>query len=103
METEFGNLLKALGGDAGWVTQALTVMAAWRLIAKFLNAWVQARLTQALTVIAKSPEVDDDALVKRILSSKGYRGTAFVIDLLLSVKLPTHAQFQELLAQPPNK
>ena len=97
METELTNLLDALGAKNGWGAAILTWMAALRIVIKPFSARVLQKLNETLERVAQSPETDDDLLIERVLRHRSYRWAAFLLDLLTSFKLPSHADFTERL------
>lgn len=79
-----------------WLSAALVSMATFRLAVKVFSGHIQAFLTRLLSKVAESQDTDDDALVAKLLTHKGYRFLAFLIDLFLSIKLPTIYSFVAL-------
>lgn len=71
-----------------------------RVALKPISVLIQTKLSEALVRVAESPEVDDDTVVLRIVTSRGWRLTAFVLDLVASVKLPGRAEFERAVSAP---
>lgn len=94
-------IIDALQDKLPWLAALTTVMGILRLIAKPLSALVQSFFTKLLLYVQGTPETDDDAWVERILASKWYRAFAFVVDWVLSIKLPTSASVQKVMENPP--
>jgi hypothetical protein len=93
--------LQALSAEHGWLTAILTWMASARVFAKLCSPQLQQFFTDALLWVSSSKERDDDEFVLRVLMNPFYRVFAWLLDYLLSVKLPTTAQF-EAMQQPRN-
>lgn len=82
-------LLELLTGKLGWLPALLTWIGALRLPMKLVQSWVQNFLTAFVARVAASPQTDDDAQLRKLLDSLGYRMLAFTLDAALSLKLPT--------------
>jgi hypothetical protein len=81
-------LIDALQAKLPWLAALTTIMGALRLLAKPFSALVQSFFSKLLTYVESTPEKDDDTWVTTILGSKLYRLFAFVVDWVLSIKLP---------------
>ncbi len=64
-----------------WFVQLVVVMGSLRLVFKPIFALVE-------RYIADSPSKDDDAKLAAVKASPIYKALSFIVDLLLSVKLP---------------
>jgi len=93
---ELAPLLDTLSAQHGWLTAALAWLASVRVFAKLCSPQLNVFFAETLLWIHDSPDVDDDAFVNRLLANPIYRITAWLLDYLLSVKLPTLAQFRAL-------
>lgn len=80
MSIELDNVLMCLRGDFGIVVAVVAWQGVLRLSLKFLNERIKLWMEQALPA-------ENDAL-NRFLGSLPYRLFVFLIDTLLSVKLP---------------
>lgn len=97
----FEPLIKMMQGDNGWVTAVIAWMGALRLPMKIVSAWLQSTMTKALAYVLATPETDDDAFVVRVLQSKTYRFIVFLLDMFLSLKMPTVQGFNEMKEKKP--
>jgi len=86
---EFQPLIDLLSGKFGWLTTVIVWIGALRVPMKIFNGWIQQTLTAFVARVAASPEQDDDEAVRRIIGSLPYRFIAFILDAVLSLKLPT--------------
>ena len=82
-------LLDLLSGKLGWLPTALAWIGALRLPMKLAGDWLQRALTAFVNDVANSPESDDDSALRKILGSLPYRLSAFALDAIFSLKLPT--------------
>lgn len=89
-------IIDALQAKLPWLAALTTAMGLLRLVAKPLSALVQSFFTKLLLYVQGTPETDDNAWVEKILASKSYRAFAFVVDWVLSIKLPTSASVQKV-------
>lgn len=87
-------LLRTLSGEHGFITQALSWIAALRLALKPGQLWLRDRLAAALARAAASDDPEDDRIIMSILSSPAWRIAGFVCDLITSLKLPSVADFR---------
>lgn len=105
---DFAPLLDLLSGKLGWLPTVLLWIGALRLPMKFLQSWLQNVLTAFVARIVASPQTDDDAQLRRLFDSLGYRMLVFSLDAILSLKLPTsesldtHQQTQAAQPNPRN-
>ncbi|MDE2099096.1 MAG: hypothetical protein KGL39_17715 [Patescibacteria group bacterium] len=76
----------------------LLAIGAARLVMKWFNGPLQARLTARMVAAATGPDSAETRDWALVLSARGYRVLAFALDLLFSVKLPTLADFLRLRA-----
>lgn len=81
-------ILDTLTQKYPWLATLLLAMGTSRLLVKLFSDRIQKSLTAALQRVAESPEQDDDLLAVKLLSARWYRVTAFIVDILASVKLP---------------
>lgn len=95
---EIQPLIDALQAKLPWVAAITSVMGLARLLAKPLSALVQSFFSKLVLFIQGTPETDDDAWLEKVLASKAYRFFAFVVDWVLSIKLPSSASVQTLKA-----
>lgn len=86
---DFAPLLDLLTGKFGWLSTVLIWMGALRLPMKLVQSWLQNVLTAFVARIVASPQTDDDAQLRRLFDSLGYRMLVFSLDAILSLKLPT--------------
>lgn len=93
---ELQPLLDLLTGKFGWLPTVLGYMAAIRVPLKFVSARIQKNLTERMAAAAASQDPDDDRDFDALLRSRWYRITSFLLDLVFSFKLPTHADFFRL-------
>lgn len=96
--SELQPLLDLLGGKISWLATALAWIGALRLVAKPVSAWVQSAFSKLVAKTIETPEVDDDALVAKLISSWPYRVLSFLVDWIASVKLPTTETLQTAAA-----
>lgn len=74
------------------------VMATARIFAKPISGILQSGLTKLALYALATPEQDDDAWVEKVVTNKFYRFTAFLLDWILSIKLPTQSSLAAVLA-----
>lgn len=96
-------LYSLLTGKFGWLPTAMGWLAASRVAFKAFSAAIQARLTAKLAAIAESNDTDEIGWIEGMLSNRGYKIAAFTIDLALSLKLPSLADFQKVVVPPAPK
>lgn len=84
-----------------WADEALMFIGFARLLAKPISAWLQGLFSKLLAFVERTPETDDDEWLRRVLASVPYRVLSFVVDLLLSVKLPTSETVTKAAAASP--
>jgi hypothetical protein len=75
--------------DYPWVATLIMIMGFARLLAKPISGWLQGVFSKLAAFVERTPETDDDEWLRRVLASVPYRVLAFIVDLILSVKLPT--------------
>lgn len=97
MNEQFQPLIDLLKGRFGWAPTVIAWMGALRLVLKPFSARVQCRITEAMTQAALDPEDSKDW--ETVLHQRWYRWTAFFLDLFFSFKLPTHVEFEALMAK----
>lgn len=87
------------GEDISTLTHWLAVVAGFigtvRLFVKLIQNPLQNFLTAGIARVRVTPQRDDDEWLERIFESAGYRVTAFLLDYILSLKLPTSASLDE--------
>lgn len=93
---EIQPLIDALQARLPWIAALTSFMGLARLLAKPISALVQSFFSKLLLYVQGTPEKDDDLWVEKILASKLYRAFAFLVDWVLSVKLPTSASVQKV-------
>src|SRR3954462_15764168 len=97
MGTELQSLWQLLCGKYGWSPAILSYIGLFRTGLKFFSARIQTNLTARMVAAAQSyPDgaIDEDARdFDELLKAKWYRMTNFILDLVFSFKLPTHADF----------
>ena len=74
-------IIEGLLGGWGPAAQILLWVGVLRLIFKPTFSWLQ-------TVAAATPSPKDDSILSAIMHSGAYKGIAWVLDLLGSIKLP---------------
>lgn len=82
-------IIDALQDKLPWLAALTTAMGILRLASKPVSSLLQSFFTKLLLYVQGTPQTDDDAWVENILASKGYRAFAFIVDWILSIKLPT--------------
>jgi len=95
-------LIDALQDKLPWLAALTSFMGLARLLAKPISALVQSFFSKLVMFIQGTPETDDDAWLERVLASKPYRFFSFVVDWVLSIKLPSSASVQTLKASGPD-
>lgn len=100
--TELQPILDLLAGRFGWSPAVLGYIATTRLLLKFFSARLQRNLTARMVATAASADTEDDRDFT-FLSARWYRVTAFLLDLVFSFKLPTHADFVSLVNHQPTR
>jgi len=94
-------LIDTLSVQHGWLAAAFAWIASARVFLKLCSPQLQQFFNESLLWVHASPELGDDAFVVRLLSNPLYRIAAFLLDYLLSVKLPALAQFRALHSEQP--
>jgi len=82
MNEQLQPLMDAMAGKSGWMLAISAWMAASRIVAKPLGAFIQDALSK---LISTNPD-----LAESIVRKSGFRLFAFFVDLIFSIKLPTH-------------
>lgn len=77
-------------------------MATARIFAKPISGLLQSFLTKLALYVVATPETDDDVWVTKIVTNPIYRVLAFLLDWILSIKLPTEASLAVVLAAEAN-
>jgi hypothetical protein len=67
----------------------LAYIGAARIIVKPIGLKFQSAMTKMLSKVQETEDDWDDKLAVRVLASMPYKVTAWIIDLLLSIKFPT--------------
>ena len=88
--SELQSLLSLLAHKWTWLPMAMGIA---RLVCKFWNGPLQARLTALMVGAATGPDQAEADDWEHVLRWRGYRVFAFALDLFLSIKLPTLADF----------
>jgi hypothetical protein len=94
--TELQPIIDWLQNKAPWLTTAIFVMGAFRIVFKVVSSKIQEYLTKAMQRVVDTEEEDDDLLMEQILRNPFYRVFAFCVDMITSIKLPSTATLQEL-------
>ena len=101
MNDQVQPLIDLLSGQFGWMPTLLAwgsaVMTASRFVLKPFSARLQEKMTMRMAEAAASPDTSDDQDWEAVLQARWYRRTAFFLDFIFSLKLPTHADFARLL------
>jgi hypothetical protein len=74
-------LVEAYLGDKGFFVQLVSIVGTLRLIIKPVMSLIE-------VYVAATPSKEDDLLPSKIMGSKLYKQISFVLDYLLSIKLP---------------
>lgn len=82
-------LLDLLTAKFGTVPAVLGWMSALRLACKPFSIALQELLGRLFRFVQDTEEATDDEFVAAMLQRRWYRVLAFLVDLLVSVKLPT--------------
>ncbi len=90
-------LIHVLEGRFGWLPALMAWMSAVRLSVKPFNEKLQSKLTDLMAKDANDPQSERDW--ETLLHKRWYRLSAFALDLIFSVKLPTHVDLTRLVAQ----
>ena len=88
MTNELQALLDTLTAKHAWLPSVLVWIGTLRVLCKGFSNRLQLALERNIEIITNSKSVEDDARVQQILESRFYGWTAFIVDLLFSVKLP---------------
>lgn len=74
-------ILISLAAKYTWIVTICLVLGIFRLVFKPLVSIIKA-------VVAATPSQTDDAVVAKVEASGIYKGVCWVVDYLLSIKLP---------------
>ncbi len=74
-------LLAGLVAKYTWMVVVVLIIGIFRMVFKPLMAVIKA-------VVAATPSTKDDEVVAKVESSSVYKGLCWVVDYLLSIKLP---------------
>lgn len=85
-----------LASHLKWLPAALAWMGAARLLFKCFNAGLQRWLTAKVAAGAESDDPDAEWFWDTVLSARWYRVFSFSLDLVASIKLPTHLDYMRL-------
>lgn len=92
-------ILDAFKGRYGWAATLATWLPALSFLVRAVvlpfNAKLQATMTEYLSDWAEEPE-DATWVHNQVLTKGWYRALSFFMRLLVSVRLPTHADFHRL-------
>lgn len=99
---ELAPFINLLSGKFGWLPTICGYMVALRVPLKFFSSRIQANLTRRMADVVASQDEEDDRDFDALLSARWYRVLNFVLDLVFSFKLPTHADFVRLVQQQKN-
>lgn len=86
---EIQPIIDWLQKDYPWIATVVVVMGFARLLAKPISGWLQGVFSKLAAFVERTPETDDNEWLHKVLASVSYRMFAFLVDLILSVKLPT--------------
>lgn len=78
-----------LAGKSGAFAAVLGWIAAFRITCKLWAPKFQRWMEDAIAKVVATEDKADDAFVERLLSARPYRILALLVDLLMSIKLPT--------------
>lgn len=95
-------LIDALQDKLPWLAALTSFMGLARLLAKPISALVQSFFSKLVLFIQGTPETDDDAWLERVLASKPYRFFSFVVDWVLSIKLPSSESVRKVVTSTDN-
>lgn len=87
--TDLQSIINLLPAD--WRAPLLTLVACIgtaRLLMKPIGSWLKSLITRAAEKASLSLDPDDETIIEDILTTRGYRAIAFLLDLFASVKLP---------------
>jgi hypothetical protein len=76
-----GPALETLAGKSGAFAQILMIIGMARLFMKPIMVAIG-------EIVKITPSAKDDAFIAKILANPWYKGVCFVLDFLLSIKLP---------------
>lgn len=88
---EIQPLLDALTAKHGWIATIVTWTGLLRYAAHPFGAWLQTAMSKLI--------VNDPEAAVKFTTCKTYRVTAFLVDLICSVKLPSAKSVSELAAK----
>lgn len=94
-------LINLLQGDNGLPAQIVAWMGALRVPLKLVSGKVQDFLTKLVAYVQGTPELDDDLMLSRVLSSRWYRVLVFILDYAGSIKLPTADSLKKIDEEEP--
>lgn len=77
----FGPILESLAGKYGALAQFIMIMGLARLCMKPI-------MTAVGEIVKITPSAKDDAFLDKVLVNPWYKGVCFVLDFVLSIKLP---------------
>jgi hypothetical protein len=83
---------------APWLQPLFLKMAELRLVMVFISGPLQAKLSEIVSNVVASADTDDDHWLELVLCNRAYQITTFVVNAILSVKLPTLGTFEAALA-----
>jgi len=81
-------VIKTLGFDPMQVGQWTTLLVAWRLVIKLVSGKIQSGLESAIKKAHESGDSRIIGWIASLIQSLPYRVIAWLIDSVLSVKLP---------------
>lgn len=88
-------LVQLLGTKAPQI--ALYWLAAEKVM-KLLQPVLVSRLNGAIQRVVETQDDEDEELLRRALSSRAYRITAFALDFMIRLKLPSRSDLDTALA-----
>lgn len=83
-----GTVIKSLGFDPVEVGQWTTLLVAWRLVIKLVSGKIQSSLETAINKAKASGDSQIIGWLAKVIKSLPYRVAAWILDTVLSVKLP---------------
>lgn len=91
---ELQPLLDLLTAKYGWAATVIGWMGMLRIPMKLAQTWLQNTMTRLIQRVRETPDLEDDEMIKHLLSARWYRWLSLLMDVILSVKLPTAASFR---------
>jgi len=85
-------LIKSLGFDPVQVGEWATLLVAWRLVFKIASGWIQGFLEDAINKALSTRDSRIMSAVSKVINSLPYIVTAWMVDAVLSVKLPLNIE-----------